>query len=126
MIKELTLYHIERVDSQTSNEGWLMVGDVTGTGLSNVNLDWKLFVIGTLQSYYPRGLKYIIAPNLPLILDATAQVVIAFANPEFRNRIKLISKEELREIIDDQQIPENIKVKQGENIATKLIGSLLG
>ena len=81
------VYHTERVDRQTSNEGWIVVGDGYDCGLQNVNFDVKLFIVSVFQSYYPRGLKYILVPNLPFILEATARIVVALVNQELRDRL---------------------------------------
>ena len=128
MMKEFAVYHFERVDRQTSNEGWLIVGDTHNAGLTNVNLDVKIFLITCLQSYYPRGLKYILVPEFPIILEATVRIVLTFANQELRDRIKFMRNEELRQYLDDEQIPEYYKVRPGEIIVNNLplISSILG
>lgn len=118
MIKQLFVYHLERIDKEVSNEGWILIGDTTGAGLTNVNMDWLLFAISTLQYYYPRGPKYLIAANLPIILTTTVKAIIKFANQELKGKIKIVSKEKLKKYIDNDNTPDHLKI----NMRSKKFG----
>lgn len=108
-MKQYVIYLIEKLDSQTSHEGWATVVDSTGSGLSNVDMDFIKFMIEILQTYYPRGHKYIAVVDLPWILNATAKLIVSFMNEELKTRMKFTKKEELTQYMDCQCIPIHLK-----------------
>ena len=121
MIKEYSVYLLEMMEKETTNEGWIAIVDPTNAGLQNVDFDWIFFGITIVQSYYPRTFKYLIGPNPPLILQQPAKIVINFCGEEIRSRIRLPSTDELKDYIPEEAIPESMKRKQSLNSGIKLV-----
>ena len=109
LIKEFTAYKLDVLDRQTSHEGFVDMIDATGAGISNVDLDYFYTLISVLHNYYPYGTKYIMPVNLPFILDATFRTILAVSNQEIKKRFKSISKEELKQYLNPQYIPDHLK-----------------
>ena len=121
MFKEFVVYHFERVDRQISHEGWDIMCEPSDAGLQNVNLEWKLFLITVMQSYYSRRFKYAMGDNLPFIFEATVKIVVQFSGEELKDRIKLMSKEEFRNYVPEENIPPRLKYNPNESKDTNLI-----
>ena len=117
LIKQYAVYQFEKCDSQTSNQGWAIVIDGTGIGLSNVDMDFSNFLTDVLQTHYPRGLKYIAVVDLPFILNATAKLILSFMNEELKSTVKFITKDELTQYLDSSHIPVHLKGSYDKQIA---------
>lgn len=108
LIRQFTVYQFEKLDSQTSYQGWSIVNDPTNMGLSNVDMDFSNFMIDVLQSYYPRAAKYMAVVDLPWILNATSKIIMAFMSEELRNNVKFIKKDELLNYLNADVIPKHL------------------
>ena len=109
LLKKNVVYMFEKLDRETRDQGWATISDATGAGLSNVELDFLLFMTDVLQNHYPRGPKYNAFVDLPWILNATAKLVMSFMNEELKNSMKFIKNSELPEFIDKEYIPVHLK-----------------
>ena len=116
LIKKFMVYITEKLDRQTSNQGWATVIDFTGASLFDVDLDFNKFVIDVHENYYPRGEKYTIAVDMPWILNATSKQVMSFMNEESKNSLKFLKSEELPQYIDPEQIPVQLKGKYDKDM----------
>lgn len=119
-IKLFSIYHNEKLDRQVTQEGWAVVVDCSGAGLSNVNLDYFMGVVTLFQDYYPLGVKYLLVVNLPFLIETTSKVMFQFFNEFTRKVIKFINKEELKNYMNPDLIPEHLKRKN------HIIGSFFG
>jgi len=108
LIKKFLVYQFEKLDRQTSHQGWATISDSTGSGLSNIDMDFSNFMTDILQTHYPRGPKYMAVVDLPWILNATAKLVMSFMNEELKNSIKFIKKDELPQYIGTEYIPVHL------------------
>ena len=125
MIKEFTVWQFEMLDKKVKKEGWTIVVDISNAGLANVDLEWLLFNIETLQSYYPLGPKYLLAVNLPLVLEATMRIIINFSNDDMKKRLKVTAKEEMPDYFKLEDIPDHLKGTSDNNLLGQ-IGNILG
>jgi hypothetical protein len=116
MLRQYTVYQFEKLDRQTSHQGWASVSDSTDMGLSNVELDFSYFLTDVIQNYYPRGMKYMLVIDLPWILNATSKIVMAFMNEELRNSVKFIKKRELPNYLDKESIPVHLDGKNNQKL----------
>ena len=117
LLKQFVVYQFEKCDSQTSNEGWAMIADSTGSGLSNIDMDFHNFLTDLIESHYPRGLKYIAVVDLPFILNATMKLIMGFMNEELKSTVKYITKDELTQYLDPCHIPIHLKGSYDKQIA---------
>ena len=122
MIKEYTTYKIETLDSQTSHEGWGIIIDGTDAGLLNMDLGYFRDFITILQTYYPLGIKYMMFVNLPIFLDATSRLLIALSNHQMKNRIKIVSNQQLIQYLNPDLIPEHLKGPSDHSVIAHILG----
>ena len=117
MLKQYVVYVFEKCDRETTNQGWAIVADSNGAGLSNVDMDFSNFLTDVLQTHYPRGLKYNACVDLPFILNATSKLILAFMNDELKSTVKFLKKDELTQYLEPSQIPVHLKGSYDKEIA---------
>ncbi|XP_054153377.1 motile sperm domain-containing protein 2-like [Oppia nitens] len=110
LLKQFIVYQYELLDRDQDREGgWAVVGDPTGAGLGNVEMDFNNFTVDVLQSYYPKGPKYMLVVDLPWVLTATAKLIMAFMNEHLRQTVKFIKRDELDAYVSPEYIPVHMK-----------------
>lgn len=104
-ISQLTLFFqqfvagiVDHVDKEAGCKGFVILFDVTGMGLINVDFDFLQFLIQLLQNYYPYGQRYAICYNVPRIVRpmwSMAKIFLGSAEKTFR----FCNEEELKKYI---------------------------
>jgi hypothetical protein len=113
ILKKFVLFQMLRADaesaeiaSQTGKDvGWVLLFDCTAAGVANADLEMSNFVNNTLKNYFPYGQKYVLNHNLPWLLNALKNVVIAMLPSNVKKRIKFSNDKTIREFIADEQLP---------------------
>lgn len=108
LLKHYLVYLMEKLDKQTSHQGWAIVSDCTGTNLDNVDLELWNFTKVLLEECYPRGYKYCAVVEMPWLIDGSVKLCMSWMNGESLNSIKFIKKEELSQYMDPQYIPVHL------------------
>ena len=85
-----------------------MVWDMTGAGPSNWDLSMIRFIISSYRNYFPAGLKYLVLYGVPWIMNAFVKIAMKLMPEESQRKVKFLSKEQLFECIDPQNIPDFI------------------
>ena len=109
MIRQLGLYHLEQIDSQTSHEMYACVGDMTGVGWANMDWDMIRYIIQLFTYHYPRGFKYLLILDLDWIWTGPAKLILSWLNDELRNRIIFIKYNQLDQYVDLNVLPKNLR-----------------
>jgi hypothetical protein len=107
--KQFIVYNYERLDREYSHQGWLIVNDSTGTGLSSVDKEFSDFEMEIIQQYYPLAIKHLLVVDLPWILNATAKVLVSFMNEHLKAAYKSVKASELTQYIAPEFIPTHLK-----------------
>jgi hypothetical protein len=83
-----------------------VVIDCNGAGLANADMDLLFFLIGTLKSYFPKGLSYFLVNELPWILRPFWHLAKACIPEEHRQLIKFCDSRTVYEFVDQDQLPD--------------------
>lgn len=89
---------VQHVDKEAGSKGFVILFDVTGMGLVNIDFDFLKFLIQLLQSYFPYGLRYAICYNVPRFLRpmwSMAKMFLGSAEKTFR----FCDEEELKQYV---------------------------
>lgn len=70
-MKRMFLYWLERLIREANDDYITIMFELTDAGLSNVDMEYTKYIIGTLKNYYPLSLNYILVYDLPWILNGT-------------------------------------------------------
>lgn len=90
---------------ELSNGRWALIFDFSGCGLRQMDLDMMSFVINTLRAYFPMGLMYILAYDLPPILRRCWALVEKWIPRERRNLIHFANRETITDWIERKNLP---------------------
>ena len=104
LYKQFLAHIINRVDREAASDGFTLVSDIRGGGLSVVNMEFLNFRI-ELFSYYPQGLRRVVVVDLPLVLHALTKLVTSWVPKHITNRLKFVRREGLIEFIENDIIP---------------------
>lgn len=127
--KKFLMRTFDKVDKLTDGNGFAIVFDLTGTGYSNVDLDFLRFLIDC-TSYYPVGLKYILVTNLPWILNAVRKTVMLIMPESLVGILRFASGDQIFEYIAKENVPDFLggtcrrnyrQVPQGSRPVEKLV-----
>ena len=79
LLKKFLVFQMFAADTTAAQRqngtGWALVFDCTGAGVANADLEMASFLNNTLKSYFPSGQRYVLAHNLPWLLNFLKNVV---------------------------------------------------
>lgn len=113
ILKKFVLFQMLKADALSAeiakktgqDVGWVLLFDCTAAGVANADLEMCNFVNNTLKNYFPYGQKYVLNHNLPWLLNALKNVVIAMLPASVRKRIKFSTDKNIRDFIPDDELP---------------------
>ncbi|CAG2118580.1 unnamed protein product, partial [Medioppia subpectinata] len=70
IVEEIIVTTFEKLDQLAGDKGFTVVMDVSGAGLSNVDMRAVKFMIKVMRQYYPESLRCVLVVNLPMLLGA--------------------------------------------------------
>ncbi|CAG2112658.1 unnamed protein product, partial [Medioppia subpectinata] len=68
IVEEIIVTTFEKLDQLAGDKGFTVVMDVSGAGLSNVDMRAVKFMIKVMRQYYPESLRCVLVVNLPMLL----------------------------------------------------------
>ena len=104
--KKFIIYLFERVDREQDENKLTLIFDCAGGGLSNVDTDLLSFIISLLRNYYPMILNTVLVHELPWILNFVLKLVHSWLPQDQRELIDPITKKELNDYVDPDQLPD--------------------
>lgn len=104
LYKQFLAHMVDRVDAQAGRHGFTLVSDISGGGLSSVNMEFLKFRI-ELFAYYPQGLRRVIVVDLPVVLQALTKVVTSWVPKHISDRLRFVRRHELHQFVDIDAIP---------------------
>lgn len=103
-MKRMFLYWLERIIRESNDDYITIVFELSDAGLSNVDMEYTKYIIGTLKNYYPYSLNYILVFDLPWILNATFQIIKRLLPAKAVDRLKNINGKSIRDYIDEDNM----------------------
>lgn len=97
---------LNQIDQMSGERGYVVVMDVTGAGLKNVDLGMARFLIKIMRKYFPESLKCVIVYNMPLILRGVMPIVKFMLGEKYANMLKTANGEEIFNFIDRENVPK--------------------
>lgn len=105
MHRQFLAHNLERVDRLAKEDGFILLMDTNGAGVSNVDLDMIKFKL-QCNDLYPQGLRQMFVIDLPWILNPVMKVIMNFMSPNLKERLSYVKKQQLKEYIDPDQLPD--------------------
>lgn len=117
VIKQYTVWQIEKIDKQTTHEGWVLIADFTQADQTNIDLPWFMYLVELFQWSYPKAIKQIVLIDLPDVIKPSVQMVLSVTYKELKEKVVLIGKEKLANYIDAILIPEHLRIASHQTVA---------
>lgn len=97
---------IFRIDEQSQGNGWMLLMDFTDCGYGAYeNIDLLHYFVTTLHYYYPAGMDYVLAIDLPWVLKTCWTVVKYWIPEKRRGMVRFCGKDGLEEFFDYDALP---------------------
>ncbi|XP_034111680.1 motile sperm domain-containing protein 2 [Drosophila albomicans] len=97
------VYWVERVQHQYNYEKKItLFMDMTGAGLSNLDLDFIKRIVGLFETKYPNAPNYIVVHELPFLLNAAFKIVKGFMPAEALEILRVTTKKDINEYVDKE------------------------
>ncbi|XP_055529047.1 motile sperm domain-containing protein 2-like [Wyeomyia smithii] len=103
-MKRMFLYWLERLIRESNDDYITIMFELTDAGLSNVDMEYTKYIIGTLKNYYPFSLNYILVYDLPWILNATFLLIKKLLPANAIDRLKNINNKTIREYVQEDSL----------------------
>jgi len=104
IFQQFLCHCVETEDRLSGNRGITGVNLMSGAGMSNMDMANGMFMI-EVMSYYPLVLRLSLGVDLPWILSGLIKFFLSLCPKNIRNKVKIISMNELGEYYDAEDIP---------------------
>lgn len=105
-LKAFLFYIIEESDKRADGKGIVLVFDLQGAGLGNVDMDLLFFVITTLVNYFPKGLSYMLVHELPWILRSFWHIAKQWISEDHKELVKFSDSHTIYEYFEEENLPD--------------------
>ncbi|RDD46768.1 Motile sperm domain-containing protein 2 [Trichoplax sp. H2] len=103
--KQLFVYLMEKLYRQFQYKKKIMcLFDMTGSGLTNLDMQFVKFVISCFENYYPGLLGVLVILELPWTLNAAWKIIKTWLSKEALEIIKVIKKNEIKNFVNEDQL----------------------
>nr|NP_001261456.1 uncharacterized protein Dmel_CG32407, isoform B [Drosophila melanogaster]NP_729113.1 uncharacterized protein Dmel_CG32407, isoform A [Drosophila melanogaster]AAF50729.2 uncharacterized protein Dmel_CG32407, isoform A [Drosophila melanogaster]AGB94151.1 uncharacterized protein Dmel_CG32407, isoform B [Drosophila melanogaster] len=96
----ILVFWIERLQRDSNLDKITIFMDMTGAGLSNLDMGFIKSIIGVFETKYPYVPNYILVHDLPFLLDAAFKLVKTFLPPEALKILKVTTKKDIDQYVD--------------------------
>nr|XP_027200386.1 uncharacterized protein LOC113794464 [Dermatophagoides pteronyssinus] len=117
-LKELTLlyrqyvaHNLERIDRMAGENGFILLMDTNGAGVSNINLDLTKFKLSIIE-LYPGSLKQFFVVDLPWLLNPIMKIIVGFMGQKIREKLSYIKRQQILEYMDEENLPISLNGKK--------------
>lgn len=131
-MSKYVIYAMEsfRLLMQPPNDKVVLLFDLTGFGLRNMDWNCILFIVKCLEAYYPESLGTLYIHNAPWIFSGIWKLLGPMLDPVVRSKVKFTKKPEDLDIVPKERLLTNmggdntsefefIEPVEGENDQTK-------
>lgn len=107
-LKSFLFNVIEEADKKAGGKGIVLVFDLQGASLSNVDMDLLFFVITTLVNYFPKGLSYMLVHELPWFLRSCWVIAKQWLSEDHKDLVKFSDSQTIYEYFIQENLPDFI------------------
>lgn len=105
-LKSFLFNVIEEADKLAEGKGIVLVFDLQGAGINNVDMDLLFFVITTLVNYFPKGLSYMLVHELPWILRSCWLIAKQWLSDDHKDLVKFSDSQTIYEYFIEENLPD--------------------
>ncbi|KAG9510566.1 Motile sperm domain-containing protein 2 [Fragariocoptes setiger] len=98
-------YRFECIDRISDQCGWVCCWDCQQVGTANIDLDMVRFITNSLP-YFRGNLRYVLVHDMGWIATTAWKVIRGWLPQEHRDAVKIASRKELKDFVDNDQLPE--------------------
>lgn len=131
-MSKYVIYAMEsfRLLMQPPNDKVVLLFDLTGFGLKNMDWNCILFIVKCLEAYYPESLGTLYIHNAPWIFSGIWKLLGPMLDPVVRSKVKFTKKPEDLDLVPRERLLSNmggynvnefefVEPEEGENDQTK-------
>lgn len=131
-MSKYVIYAMEsfRLLMQPPNDKVVLLFDLTGFGLRNMDWNCILFIVKCLEAYYPESLGTLYIHNAPWIFTGIWKLLGPMLDPVVRSKVKFTKKPEDLDIVPKERLLSNmggdntaefefVEPEEGENAQTE-------
>lgn len=108
IIKKFFAFMLERYMEDHPGETIVVLFDLVGAGLAQLDMEFIKFIINCFKMYYPKLLEYMLMYEMPWLFNAAWKIIKQMLHPESVKRIKFVNKAGIQEYINKDQLWEHM------------------
>ncbi|XP_063684799.1 motile sperm domain-containing protein 2-like isoform X6 [Bolinopsis microptera] len=104
-LKKYIAYLLENREGAKDYKKVIMLFNMSGCGLSNIDYDFIKYLISLLTEYYPDILDNLLVFEMPRLLSAAWTIIKNMLDEDSRDAIKFVNKSDVLEYVEKDQLP---------------------
>ncbi|XP_063684794.1 motile sperm domain-containing protein 2-like isoform X1 [Bolinopsis microptera] len=104
-MKKLMPLLLDRREGAKDYKKVIMLFNMSGCGLSNIDYDFIKYLISLLTEYYPDILDNLLVFEMPRLLSAAWTIIKNMLDEDSRDAIKFVNKSDVLEYVEKDQLP---------------------
>ncbi|XP_054167726.1 motile sperm domain-containing protein 2-like [Oppia nitens] len=105
LAQDIVVTTLEKLAQLGNDKGFTVVMDVSGAGLSNVDLKMVKFMVQALH-YYPEALQCILVVNVPTLIKPFMPIVRLILGSKYSHMLHIVNDRQLFDHIEPSQVPK--------------------
>ncbi|XP_072171521.1 motile sperm domain-containing protein 2-like [Diadema setosum] len=106
--RKMTVYWLNKLQKSNPYDRIVVMEDMTGAGLANMDIEMVRFMITCFELYFPAFVDMLYIYDMPWILNAAWKIVENFLSAVAREHIKFIRGKEVQTYIDLDSLPPHM------------------
>ncbi|EFX68040.1 motile sperm domain-containing protein 2-like [Daphnia pulex] len=98
-VHKVLVYWFDRLEKQQKGDKISVFFEMTGAGLSNMDMEFVQYLIMLFRDYYPYFLNYIIIFEMSWILNAAWKVIKGWMPAKSVNMVKFVGRSDLKDFV---------------------------
>ncbi|XP_053399459.1 motile sperm domain-containing protein 2-like isoform X2 [Mercenaria mercenaria] len=103
-IKKWFAFHLEKQYRKDPDSTVVILFDLDGAGLSQIDMEFVKHIINSFKLYYPKLLEYMLVYEMPWLFSAAWKLIKQMLNAESVKKIKFVTKANVQEYINKDQL----------------------
>eukprot|EP00914_Ancora_sagittata_P001164 GHVO01003023.1.p1 GENE.GHVO01003023.1~~GHVO01003023.1.p1 ORF type:complete len:247 (+),score=29.14 GHVO01003023.1:29-742(+) len=108
-LKKYIAHHFEQHHSKHPEQMCIVLMDMTGAGVTNLNLDITKFIITCFTTYFPAYLAYMLNYEMSMLLGATWALINPLLSADQKKKLLMVKKKQIKEYIPEEHLWDHMK-----------------